>query len=69
MAHELAAWQAARTAEGNTIRIGATGRGGWPCRAELLLPGVTLATDTPGAPDAVAWQADQVRLVCAPWRP
>ena len=69
MVSEVAAWQAARTAEGRIVRMGPAERGGWPLRAELSLPSVTLATGEPGKPDAVAWQASQVRLVWAPWRP
>ena len=69
IASELAAWRQARMAEGAVVLAGPVTRGGWPFKAELILPAVTLATDTPGAPDALAWQAGQVRLVYAPWRP
>ncbi len=69
MAAEYAAWRQARTAEGLVILAGPPSRGGWPLEADLVLPAVTLATDTPGEPGALAWQAGQVRLVYAPWRP
>ncbi len=69
MAREAASWQQARAAEGSYIRVGAVERSGWPLRAELILHAVTLATDKPGAPDAAAWQANQVQLVWTPWRP
>ena len=69
MQQEVAAWQRARIAEGDTVLTGPPERSGWPLEAVLMLPGVTLATDTPGKPDALAWQANQVRLVYAPWHP
>ncbi len=69
MEQEFAAWQQARTANGAVILAGPAQRGGWPLQAELFLAGVTLATDTPGRPDALAWQAGQVHLVLAPWTP
>ncbi len=69
MEQEFAIWQRARTTDGGTVLTGPAQRGGWPLQAELLLPDVTLATDTPGRPDALAWQAGQVHLVFAPWAP
>ncbi len=63
------AWRQARAAEGYVATWAQVGRGGWPLRAVVVLPGITVATDTPGLPDALAWQADEVRLVYTPWRP
>ena len=69
MEQEFAAWQRSLTSDGNVVLAGPAQRGGWPLQAEVVLPDVTLATDTPGRPDALAWRADQVRLVYAPWHP
>ena len=69
MAAEVAAWQQARTAEGAVVHTGPPRRSGWPFEAVLILPDITLATDTPGQSDAIAWQSGQLRLVYAPWRP
>ena len=69
MKAEFDAWQQARIADGVTITTGPASRGGWPLEAELLLPNVTIATDTPGQADAIAWSASQLRLTYAPWHP
>ena len=69
IATEVATWEQARRAEGNVVLTGPQSRAGWPFQAELILPMVTLATDTPGQPDAAAWQADKVRIVYSPWHP
>ena len=69
MQSEFAAWQQARIAEGAVVAAGPPARGGWPFEAQLLLPGVTLASDVPGQPDAVAWTVSQLRVVYAPWHP
>ena len=69
METDVADWKQAQTAAGFVVQAGSPTRGGWPFEAELILPAVTMATGTPGQPDAVAWQADQVRLVYAPWLP
>jgi hypothetical protein len=69
MEAEVADWKQAQSAAGFVVEAGPPRRGGWPFDAELILPAVTMATGTPGQPDAVAWQCDQVRLVYAPWMP
>ena len=69
MEAEAAAWQHAQAAQGWVVQAGTPVRSGWPLRGELVLPGVTLATGTPGQRDAIAWQTDQVRLVYEPWHP
>jgi hypothetical protein len=69
MEAEVADWKQAQTAAGFVVQAGAVRRGGWPFDAELILPAVTVATDTPGEPDSVAWQCDALRLVYAPWLP
>jgi hypothetical protein len=69
MEAETEAWQAARRAEGYVVSAGVPARGGWPLRAEVSLPDVTLATGQPGAADALAWQVPALRLVFTPWQP
>ena len=66
---EVAAWRQARIAEGAVVALGTPQRSGWPFEAVLTLPTVTLATDTPGQADAIAWRSEQVHLVYAPWQP
>lgn len=69
MAGAALAWERARQAEGYTVMARPPARQGWPLRAGLLIPAVTLATDTPGQPDAAVWQAGDVRLVLSPADP
>jgi hypothetical protein len=66
---QATAWQTARLAEGYTVTSGPARRAGWPLRAEIVLPALTIATGTPGQADALAWRTDQMRLVSVPWRP
>ena len=66
---EVAVWQQDRRAEGMAVSAGQPSRAGWPLKAELLLPAVTVASVHTGQSDNLAWQAEQVRLVFAPWRP
>lgn len=68
MMAEAAAWQQARIAAGYRVTAGPPTRAGWPLRGELAVPGVTIATDAPGAQEA-AWQTTEARLVYTPWRP
>ena len=66
---EAAAWQQDRVAAGYRVTAGTPSRAGWPLRAVLIVPDVTVATGEPGANDTVAWRTSPVRLVYAPWHP
>lgn len=66
---ELQRWQQAQQVAGVFVRFGAIERGGWPLAAQVALPEVTIATDTPGQLDAIAWQAARVTLSLAPLHP
>ncbi len=60
MAADAAAWKAARVAEGYVVDCLSPVRGGWPLRAEVTVPNLSLATSA--APASVRWQADRVVL-------
>ncbi|WP_158742072.1 DUF2125 domain-containing protein [Acidisphaera sp. L21] len=69
LASEATAWQQDRIAAGYRVTAGEPARAGWPFHAELRIPNVAVATGTPGAANAVAWQGGQARLIYVPWRP
>ncbi|MDQ2804067.1 MAG: DUF2125 domain-containing protein [Pseudomonadota bacterium] len=58
----IAAWCAARRAEGWTVAAGAPRAGGWPFAARALLDGVRLDGGAPDLPVEISWEATQVAL-------
>lgn len=65
----LAAWAAARRAEGWQVEHGAPLRGGWPFAATLALPEFRLRGGGATVPGGVEWQAESVVLRIALPRP
>ncbi len=67
MAADVAAWKAAREAEGYVVGDLSPVRGGWPWAAEVTVPGLSIATSA--APASMRWQADRVVLRYSLFRP
>ncbi len=63
-----AVWQRELAAAGCSVTGGPPRRAGWPLRAEVVVPDLTLAAGLPGQAGALSWQAGEARL-SAPWRP
>jgi hypothetical protein len=62
MEADVAAWKAARVAEGYVVGGLPSVRGGWPLRAEVIVPDLSLATSEAPVPASASWQVDRVVL-------
>lgn len=62
MREGLAAWVAARRADGWSVRLAVSGAGGWPRAATLALRDVALEGGERTVPRGVAWHAQRVVL-------
>jgi len=64
----LAAWAAARRAQGWHVEHGPPQRGGWPFAATLALPRFRLEGPAVSLPGGIGWQADSLVLRLSPPR-
>jgi len=69
MGEGLAAWVAARRAEGWTVTAVAPEPGGWPIAATLTLRDFELSGGMLDIPDGLSWRADRVVLRLTPTDP
>ncbi len=69
MMDDVAAWKAARAAEGYVLGSRPPVRGGWPLRAEVTVPDLSLATSAAPEPASARWQIDRVVLRYSLFRP
>lgn len=69
LADGLAAWLAARRAEGWVAVTAAPVQGGWPLAATLVVPNVSLTGGADDIPQGLAWTAERLTLRYALLRP
>lgn len=69
LADGFAAWVAWRRSEGWTVSAAPAQRGGWPLRAMLSIPGMSLVGGAPVVPGGVSWSAERLRLAVDLLRP
>ena len=69
MTRELAAWQMLQRAKGIAVEFDRPSRTGWPFRAELLVPDISVSVSVMDNPASISWRTRQLRIVFAPWRP
>ncbi len=60
MEADVAAWKAARAAEGYVVGGLPPERGGWPFRAEVTVPDLAIATSEAPVPASASWQVDRL---------
>ncbi len=58
----FADWRASRRALGWTVTSGPPTRGGWPLRAQLVVPDLVVSANPPANPLALEWSASRARL-------
>ena len=69
MVQLLQAWEAAELDFGLHVMHAPPVRTGWPFAAELMLPQVTAAAESPRTADILSWQAERVTLRLSPLHP